>query len=328
MAGDAERALRPEQPPRGGVVAVRLAEMRAVAAGLGARSARSFRITATPRACATGRSASTARRTASSSGASLSRICSAPTSPASSARARSSAKRAGSKAGGVIRYRRQRELGMRESMEREGRRVLSQACDARRGRTARSAVSTMRRGAADPRSVRVLPRSQQGLDAGQVSFRHADEAWHVETAKDIERGAVGGGRLRQRRVVAPLAERPERVAEAVLGDGPLERRALAGALLERGAVRRRRPRAAPRRRPARRAPGARCRGCSGSWPSRAARARGSAPRGRRGRRRPPASRAASSPRSPSVWSALPRLFWVMAQSSGTRSRVRSSSAAR
>ena len=72
-----------------------------------ARSGRSLRMTATPRAWATGVSTATAARTAASS-ASLSRICRAATSPASNAVSRSRAKAARSgMAGGVIRYNRQ-----------------------------------------------------------------------------------------------------------------------------------------------------------------------------------------------------------------------------
>ena len=111
---------------------------------------------------------------------------------------------------------------------------------------------------------------------------------------------------------------------------PVERHALAGPFLQRGAVggdRLLQPRRAALA--LARAPGARCRGCSASWPSRAARARGSIPPARRDRRRPPPPAAPCRSRArPRVMSALPRLFCVVAQSSGTRSRVRSSSAAR
>ena len=64
-------------------------------------------------------------------------------------------------------------------------------------------------------------------------------------------------------------------------------------------------------------------------PSRAARARGCAPAGPRGRPRPPPRAAPSRSRARQGSRAqCPRLFWVVAQSSGTRSRVRSCSAAR
>ena len=87
--------------------------------------------------------------------------------------------------------------------------------------------------------------------------------------------------------------------------------------------------AAPSRSHARPASRARCRGCSASAPSRAAPDRASAPPAPRDTPPPPAPAAPSrSHARPALASALPRLFCVIAQSSGTRSRVLSSSAAR
>src|SRR3546814_51135 len=71
------------------------------------RSGRSFIRKATPRSCAMGRRMSAARRTASSS-ASFRRSWTQPTSSASSAARKFSAKAVGSKRGGVMRYSRQR----------------------------------------------------------------------------------------------------------------------------------------------------------------------------------------------------------------------------
>ena len=99
----------------------------------------------------------------------------------------------------------------------------------------------------------------------------------------LERFAVGGDRFFEaRRADLALAERSQRSAEIVLGRGPLQRHALAGAFLERLAV-----------------------GGDRLFEG-----------------------AVPLSRSPSRSRALPRLFWVMAQSSGTRSRVRTSSASR
>ena len=177
----------------------------------------------------------------------------------------------------------------------------------------------------------------------------------------------------------PLSRSPrtfKRSAEIVLGRGPVERHALARSFLQRLAIGgdgllqpRRAALALPEDLQAQ------CRDCSGSWPSRAARARGSVPPAPRDRRRPPPPAAPSRSRAPrgsqrnaeivlghgpverhalaglflqrraiggdrlleprrpalalsEVRSAMPRLFWVVAQSSGTRSRVRSFSAAR
>ena len=147
----------------------------------------------------------------------------------------------------------------------------------------------------------------------------------------LQRGAIGGDRLLQPRGAAlALAKRPRARCRGSSASSP------SGAARARGSIpparrgrRRPPPPAAPCRSRARRASGARCRGCSASSPSRAARARGSIPPARRGRRRPPPPAAPCRSRArPSVRSALPRLFCVVAQSSGTRSRVCSSSAAR
>ena len=124
--------------------------------------------------------------------------------------------------------------------------------------------------------------------------------------------------------------RIERVAEIVLGRRPVERHALAGPFLQRRAIGGDRL-LQPRRAALALAEGSRahCRDCSGSWPSRAARARGCVPPAPRDRRRPPPPAAPCRSRARrALVSALPRLFCVVAQSSGTRSRVRSFSAAR
>ena len=90
----------------------------------------------------------------------------------------------------------------------------------------------------------------------------------------------------------PFAEPRERVAQVHLGHGPVQRHALAGLFLQRGAVggdRLLKPRGAAlafaeARKRVRR-------GSSGSWPIRAARVRGCIPAARAGRRRPPARAA-------------------------------------
>ena len=62
-------------------------------------------------------------------------------------------------------------------------------------------------------------------------------------------------------------------------------------------------------------------GCSGSWPNSAARARGCSPEGRRGRLRPPPPSARYHSRDRPASRAVAQVVLVMAQSSGTRSRV-------
>ena len=131
----------------------------------------------------------------------------------------------------------------------------------------------------------------------------------------------------------PLSRSPSLAnasAEIVLGHGPVERHPLARPFLQRlakGGDRLFEPcRAALA---LARASLTRGRDRSGSWPSGAAPARASAPSAPRDRRRPPLRALPCRSRArPASLTRLPRLFWVMAQSSGTRSRVRSFSASR
>ena len=147
----------------------------------------------------------------------------------------------------------------------------------------------------------------------------------------LQRRAIGRHRLLQpRRPALPLPERLERIAEIVLRRRPVERNPLARPFLQRRAIGRHR--LLEPRRPALPLPErsrAQCRDSSASPPSRAEPARASAPPAPRDRPRPPPRAAPSrSPARRALSSASPRLVCVAAQSSGTRSRVSSSSAAR
>jgi len=144
-----------------------------------------------------------------------------------------------------------------------------------------------------------------------------------------QRRLIGFDSLLEPRVAAlMLAERSKRIAEIVLRAGPFERGALASefqhrrlkgfdGLLEPRDVALMLAGAYP----------AQCRDCSELWPSRAdAFARPFQQRRLKGFDSL-LERAMSLSRPPRAASVLPRLFCVMAHSSGTRSRVHSSNAA-
>ena len=120
------------------------------------------------------------------------------------------------------------------------------------------------------------------------------------------------------------------VPEVVLRHRPIQRNPLARPFLQRLAIGRDRLlqplRAAL---PLAQARAARSRGCSASSPNPAEPARACIPSAPRDRPRPPPPTAPfRSPARPGSGSAFPRLFCVIAQSSGTRSRVYSFSASR
>ena len=140
------------------------------------------------------------------------------------------------------------------------------------------------------------------------------QSWDALLGPFLQRRPVGGDRLLQpRRAALALAECPERDAEVLLR--------LAHSSGTRARVcspappgrRRPPPPAAPCRSRACRVSGARYRGYSASGPIAAARARECVLPAPPGRRRPPPPAAPSRSRaSPSVQSALPRFFCVMA----------------
>ena len=78
-----------------------------------------------------------------------------------------------------------------------------------------------------------LITQRQRWDATSFFLQARDGA----SGRDDQGAAIGGdGLLQPRRAALTRTKRPERVAEIVLGGGPLERDAVAGVFLQGGAI--------------------------------------------------------------------------------------------